>query len=210
RDDPTFADFFETRIDRRHGVMRSVLVPDIGHPPGGEPDRKNSAVHETEVAAACLSDDSRRADFLELIENQEWVARIFGERFNQGMHRLQRFFAGKNRTFFKTVDVVPGKLPRLVEQQWKLFTICDSTKGRLFVCDHIIENRLTGPRYNSTRARGTRLSRLFLRSEHFCAAKYAILGNASQIAFVRLTYDAQCCHGSESQDRTSGAAASFQ
>src|SRR5437588_754097 len=47
------------------------------------------------------------------------------------MHRLQRFFAGKNRTFFKTVDVVPGKLPRLVEQQWKLFTICDSTHGRL-------------------------------------------------------------------------------
>ena len=142
-----------------------------------------------------------------------------------------------HRTFFKTVDVVPGKLPRLVEQQWKLFTICDSTKGRLklarvplslvatladftlylgnpfprlFVCQHIVENRLTGPRYNSTRARGTRLSRLFLRSEHFCAAKYAILGNASQIAFVRLTYDAQCGHGSESQDRTSGAAASFQ
>ena len=111
--------------------MRSVLVPDIGHPPGGEPDRKNSAVHETEVAAACLSDDSRRADFLELIENQEWVARIFGERFNQSLHRLQRFFAGKNRTFFKTVDVMPGKLPSLVEQQWKLFTICDSTKGRL-------------------------------------------------------------------------------
>src|SRR5438132_2445997 len=111
--------------------MRSVLVPDIGHPPGGEPDRKNPTVHETEVAAVCLSDDSRRADFLELIENQEWVARIFGERFNQGMHRLQRFFAGKNRTFFKTVDVVPGKLPRLVEQQGKLFTICDSTHGRL-------------------------------------------------------------------------------
>ena len=37
------------------------------------------------------------------------------------------FFAGKNRTFFKTVDVLPSKLPRLVEQQWKLVTICDST-----------------------------------------------------------------------------------
>src|SRR5206468_12219619 len=158
------------RSDSRSDVMRSVLVPDIGHPPGGEPDRKNSTVHETEVAAVCLSDDSRRADFLELIENQEWVARIFGERFNQRMHRLQRFFAGKNRMFFKTVDVVPGKLPRLVEQQWKLFTICDSTKGRLklarvplslvatlcdftfylgnpfprlFVCHHIVENRLS-------------------------------------------------------------------
>ena len=59
--------------------MRSVWVPDVGHPPGGEADRKNSAVHETEVAAVCLSDDSRRADFLELIENQEWVARIFGD-----------------------------------------------------------------------------------------------------------------------------------
>src|SRR5207248_1833575 len=114
--------------------MRSVLVPDIGHPPGGEPDRKNSTVHETEVSTARLSDDSRRADFLELIENHEWVARIFGERFNQGMHRLQRFFAGKNRTLFKTVDVLPGKLPRLIEQQWKLFTICDSTHGRLLVC----------------------------------------------------------------------------
>src|SRR5204862_6228385 len=138
--------------------MRSVLVPDIGHPPRGEPNRKNSAVHETEVAAVCLSDDSRRADFLELIENQEWIARIFWERFNQGVHRLQRFFAGKNRTFFKTVDVLPGKLPRFVEQQWKLFTICDSTHGRLFVCHHIIENRLTGPRYNSTRAPAPDLS----------------------------------------------------
>src|SRR5437764_5311606 len=59
--------------------MRSVLVPDIGHLPGGEPARKNSAVNETEVAAACSSDDSRRADFLELIQNQKWVARIFGE-----------------------------------------------------------------------------------------------------------------------------------
>ncbi len=67
--------------------MRGVLVPDIGHPPGGEPDRKNSAVHETEVSAGCLSDDSRRADLLELIENQEWVARIFGERFDERMHR---------------------------------------------------------------------------------------------------------------------------
>src|SRR4051794_21045137 len=96
--------------------MRSVLVPDVGHPPGGEPDGKNSAVHETEVAAVGLSDDSRRADFLKLIENKEWVARIFGERFNQGIDRLQRFFAGKDWTFFKTVDVLPGKLPRLVEQ----------------------------------------------------------------------------------------------
>src|SRR3954447_18429563 len=106
--------------------MRSVLVPGIGHPPGGETDRKSSAVHETEVAAVCLSDDSRRADFLELIENQEWVVRILGERFNEGIHPLQRFSAGKNRTFFKTVDVLRGKLSRLVEQQWKSFTICDS------------------------------------------------------------------------------------
>src|SRR3954470_19491575 len=125
--------------------MRSVLVPDIGHPPGGNPDRKSSAVHETEVAAVSLSDDSRRADFLELIENQKWIARIFGERLNQGIHRLQRFFAGKNRTFFETVDVLPGKLPRLVEQQRKLFTICDSTNGRLLVCHHIVENKLSYP-----------------------------------------------------------------
>jgi len=47
------------------------------------------------------------------------------------------FFAGKNRTFFKTVDVLPSKLPRPVEQQWKLFTICDSTHGALFVCHYI-------------------------------------------------------------------------
>src|SRR5262245_3657346 len=120
--------------------MRSVLVPDISHPPGGEPDRKSSAVHKTEVSAACLTHHSGRADFLEMIENQEWVARIFRERFNQGMHCLQRFFAGKNRTFFKTVDVLPGKLPRLVEQQWKLLTICDSTHGRFFVCHHSVEN----------------------------------------------------------------------
>src|SRR6188474_2172373 len=131
------------RIERRHDVMRSVLVPDIGHPPGGKPDRKNSAVHKTEVSAICLSDHTRRADFLELIENKEWVARIFGERLNQGIHSSQRFFAGKNRTFFKTVDVLAGKLPRLVEQQWKLFTICDSTQGRLLVCRHTIENRLS-------------------------------------------------------------------
>jgi hypothetical protein len=51
------------------------------------PTGKNSAVHETEVSAACLSDDSRRADLLEPIENQEWVARIFGERFGEGVHR---------------------------------------------------------------------------------------------------------------------------
>src|SRR5215831_13747444 len=110
--------------------MRSVLVPDIRHPPGGEPDWKSSAVHETEVSAACLSDDSRCADFLELIENQEWVARIFRERFDQGVHRSQRFSAGKNRTLFKTVDVLPGKLPRLIEQQRKRFRICDSTHAR--------------------------------------------------------------------------------
>src|SRR5207253_11213816 len=115
----------------RHDVMRSVLVPDIRHPPGGEPDRKSSAVHETEVSAGCLSDDTRRADFLELIENQEWIARIFRERFDQGVHRSQRFFAGKNRTLFKTVDIFRGKLSRLIEQQCKLFTISDSTHGRL-------------------------------------------------------------------------------
>ena len=50
--------------------MRSILVPHIGHPSGGESDRQYSAVHETEVSAAGLSDDSGRADFLELIENQ--------------------------------------------------------------------------------------------------------------------------------------------
>ncbi len=90
----------------------------------------------------CLSQKDP-ADFLELIENQEWVARIFGERFDQVIHRSQGFFAGKNRTLFKTVNVPPGKLPRLVEQQWKLFAICDSTHGDLFVCCHIVENRLS-------------------------------------------------------------------
>jgi hypothetical protein len=50
--------------------------------------------------------------------------------------------AGKNRTFFKRLDVLPSKLPRLVEQQWKLCTICDSTHGRLFVCHYIAENSL--------------------------------------------------------------------
>src|SRR5262249_13788000 len=106
-----------TRIERRHDVMRSVLVPDIGHPPGGEPDWKSSAVHETEVSAVCLSDHSRRADFLELIDNQERIARIFWERFDQRIHRSHRFFAVKNRTLFQTIDVLPGKLPRLIEQQ---------------------------------------------------------------------------------------------
>src|SRR5215467_4466079 len=120
--------------------MRSVLVPDIGHPPGGEPDRKSSTVHETEVSAACLSDDSRRADFLELIENQEWIKGIFRERFDQGIHRSQRFFAGKNRTLFETVDVLPGKLPRLIEQQRKRFTICDSTcRGLMFIRHRIFD-----------------------------------------------------------------------
>src|SRR5206468_11237743 len=80
------------RIDRRHDVMRSVLVPNIGHPPGGEPDRKNSPVHETEVSVACLSDDSRRADFLELIENEEWVARIFGGAVQPGHASLATIF----------------------------------------------------------------------------------------------------------------------
>ena len=50
--------------------------------------------------------------------------------------------AGKNRTFLKRLDVLPSKLPRLVEQQWKLCTICDSTHGRLFVCHYIAENSL--------------------------------------------------------------------
>jgi hypothetical protein len=62
---------------------------------------------------------------------------IFGERFAQRMHCSQRFFAGKNRTFFKTLDVLPSKLPRLVEQQWELSMICDSSHGRLFVCRYI-------------------------------------------------------------------------
>ncbi len=52
------------------------------------------------------------------------------------------FFAGKNRTFFKRLDLLPSKLPRPVEQQWKLFTICDSTHGALFVCHYIAENSL--------------------------------------------------------------------
>jgi hypothetical protein len=34
-----------------------------------------------------------------------------------GIHRSQRFFAGKNGTLFKSVDVLPGKPPRLIEQQ---------------------------------------------------------------------------------------------
>jgi len=34
-----------------------------------------------------------------------------------GIHRSQRFFAGKNRTLFKTVDVLPGELLGLIEQQ---------------------------------------------------------------------------------------------
>jgi hypothetical protein len=122
--------------------MSRVLVPDIGHPPCGEPDWKYPAVHETEVSTSCLSDDSGRADFLELIQNKEWVARIFGERFDQSIHRSQGSFVGKNRTFFKTVDVLPSKLPRPVEQQWKLFTVCDSTHSGLFVCHYIAENRL--------------------------------------------------------------------
>jgi len=116
--------------------MRSVLVPTIGYPPGGEPDWKNSAVHETEVSAACLGDDSGRADFLKLVENQEWVARTFRERFDQGIHRSHRFFAGKNRTFFKTVDVLPDQLSRLIQQHRKLFRICDWTRGRLFFTHH--------------------------------------------------------------------------
>jgi hypothetical protein len=64
-----------------------------------------------------LSDHSRRADFLELIENQEWIARIFRERFDQRIHGSQRFFAGKNWMLFETIDVLPGKLPRFIEQQ---------------------------------------------------------------------------------------------
>src|SRR5439155_21221241 len=116
RDDTICAEFFESRLDRRHDVMRSVLDPDLRHPPGGEPDGKSSAVHETEVSAGCLSDDTRRDDFLELIENQEWINRIFREGFDKGVHRSQRFFAGKNRTLFETVDVLPGKLPRLIDQ----------------------------------------------------------------------------------------------
>ena len=72
--------------------MRSVLVPDIGHPPGGEPNRKNSAVYETEVSAGCLSDGGRRADLLELIENQEWIARIFREAVQPGNPSLAAIF----------------------------------------------------------------------------------------------------------------------
>src|SRR5262245_30422992 len=102
--------------------MCSVLIPDIGHPPRGEPDRKNSAVHETEVSTACLTTDRWATDFLQLIENHEWVARIFRERFHQGLHGSQRFFGRKHRTSFTTVNVLRGKLPRLIKQQRQLFT----------------------------------------------------------------------------------------
>src|SRR5262249_43706633 len=118
--------------------MRRVLIPDIGHPSRSEANRKISAVHETEVSPGCLSHRSVRPDFLELFENQEWVARIFRERFVQCTQCAQRFFGWENRTFFKTVDVLSGELPRLVEQQRKAFTICDSTGGRLSVCRHIV------------------------------------------------------------------------
>ena len=124
------------------------------------------------VAAVCLSDDSRRADFLELIENQEWVARIFGERFYQGMHRLQRFFAGKKPTFFKTVDLPPGKLPRLVEQQWKRFTIRDSTKGAL--CSFAIISSKIGCRIDSVQ-----FARLLVWLKH---------GSRLWLRIVRATY----------------------
>src|SRR5262245_51240231 len=40
--------------------MRRVLVPNIGHSPGGEPDRKSAAVHETEVSASCLHTNGKR------------------------------------------------------------------------------------------------------------------------------------------------------
>jgi len=68
--------------------------------------------------------------------------KLDGEWFEQSMYCSQGFFAGKNRTFFKRLDVLPSKLPRLVEQQWELFTICDSTHGALFVCRYIAENSL--------------------------------------------------------------------
>src|SRR5215469_13135292 len=55
-----------SQISSRHDVMRSVLVPNVGHPSGGEPHRKSSAVHETKVSAARLIDDSGRADLLKL------------------------------------------------------------------------------------------------------------------------------------------------
>src|SRR5262245_33577781 len=117
--------------------MRSILVPCIGHPSGGESHRQYSTVHETEVSAAGLSDGSGRADFLELIENKEWIAWILWERFDQSIHGSQRFFAGKDRTFVQTLDVLPGKLSRLVEQQRKLFEICNSTHSVLFVCHYL-------------------------------------------------------------------------
>ena len=46
--------------------------------------------------------------------------------------------SGKNRTFLKRLDLLPSKLPCLVEQQWERSpTICDSSHGRLFVCHYI-------------------------------------------------------------------------
>ena len=38
--------------------------------------------------------------------------------------------AGPIRTLFNKLDLLPSKLPRLFEQQWKLSTICGSTYGR--------------------------------------------------------------------------------
>ena len=49
--------------------------------------------------------------------------------------------AGKNRTFFKRLDVLPRKLPLPLEQQWKLFTICDPPAA-LCVALRAGENRL--------------------------------------------------------------------
>jgi len=60
---------------------------------------------------------SRVDEAIRCDENHQWIARIFRERFDWGVHRPQRFFAGKNRTLFESVDVIPGKLPRLIEQQ---------------------------------------------------------------------------------------------
>ena len=38
--------------------------------------------------------------------------------------------AGPIRTLFNKLDLLPSKLPRLFEQQWKLSTICGPTYGR--------------------------------------------------------------------------------
>jgi hypothetical protein len=46
-----------------------------------------------------------------MLDVERWTFSV--RRFDQRIHRSQRFFAGKHRTLCKTVDVLTGKLPRL-------------------------------------------------------------------------------------------------